>query len=176
MAFRTVKGSFRSLQYSQAQTPVYSLHSRVCSEESPSGVEKPRRQAFATSSSPMMFRSLPWEREVSWLGKSFILSTMLWGGEGFDRCVATFWILLKEEFLSQATGSPRLRIPELWAGADIFTIFWDFFFFYRGRTEDPGLEGEKSEGKVVAVELKVWLEFEVELTGQGRQCGLTPFI
>lgn len=28
MAFRTVEGSFRSLLYSQAQTPVYSLHSQ----------------------------------------------------------------------------------------------------------------------------------------------------
>lgn len=30
-------------------------------------------------------------------------------GESFDKYAATFWILLKEEFLSQATGSSKAR-------------------------------------------------------------------
>lgn len=52
-------------------------------------------------------------------------------GKGFDKSVSTFGILLKEEFLSRATDSSRLRIPQLWAGAVChlhYTLRSIFFF------------------------------------------------
>lgn len=106
----TIEVSWWSLQYSRVQTPDYSLHRCVARRvlDSVCGEEAPRRQAFVSSSIHMPFLEVSPEREVFLLEKNFILDTQLWWGESFDKYAATFWILLKEEFLSQATGSSKM--------------------------------------------------------------------
>lgn len=51
-------------------------------------------------------------------------------------------------------------------------------FFFLGRTEDPGLEGDKEgeEEKVVAAELKVVLQFLVGLTPCIQKAGKIPVL
>lgn len=52
------------------------------------------------------------------------------------------------------------------------------YVFFLGRTEDPGLEGDKEgeEEKVVAAELKVVLQFLVGLTPCIQKAGKIPVL
>lgn len=75
----TIEVSCRSLRYSWAQTPDYSLHRCVARRalDSVCGEEAPRRQVFVTSSIHMPFLEVGPEREVFLLEKNFILDTEL---------------------------------------------------------------------------------------------------
>lgn len=74
----TIEISCRSLRYSRAQTPDYSLHRCVARRvpDSVCGEEAPRRQAFVTSSVHMPFPEVGPERGV-FLLENFILDTEL---------------------------------------------------------------------------------------------------